>query len=187
MTEYILNEDQRKLAEQNLKLVPYALGKLFCTGKISDDLMSVGCIGLCRAAANYDPSKQAVFSTYAVTCIIREVAKELHLAKAKCRWNGVPCLSLNRRAGNDTDSDELIDLLIDQSVDVESEALNRVLCDSVMVDIPTIAHLVAHDLTLRELGEIKHVSKQRIGQLKIAEAKIAKRKLTRGGNDGFIY
>ena len=64
-----MNEKQRELAEQNIGIVYFTIGKYFGTQSAFDeDLVSAGYEGLCIAAEGYDPSK-GKFSTYAAQCI----------------------------------------------------------------------------------------------------------------------
>ena len=46
-------------------------------GESPDDLFQVGCIGLLKAIANFDPTKQVRFSTYGVPMIAGEVRRYL--------------------------------------------------------------------------------------------------------------
>ena len=46
-------------------------------GESPDDLFQVGCIGLMKAIANFDPTKQVRFSTYGVPMIAGEVRRYL--------------------------------------------------------------------------------------------------------------
>ena len=46
-------------------------------GENPDDLFQVGCIGLLKAIANFDPSKEVKFSTYGVPMICGEIRRYL--------------------------------------------------------------------------------------------------------------
>ena len=61
-------EARRKLVEGNLKLVLSVIQRFMGRGENPDDLFQVGCIGLLKAIANFDTSKQVRFSTYGDTC-----------------------------------------------------------------------------------------------------------------------
>ena len=54
------------LIEGNLRLVLSVIGRFEKRGESADDLFQVGCIGLIKAIANFDPTKQVRFSTYGV-------------------------------------------------------------------------------------------------------------------------
>ena len=47
------------------------------TGENPDDLFQVGCIGLLKAIANFDETKEVRFSTYGVPMIAGEVRRYL--------------------------------------------------------------------------------------------------------------
>lgn len=78
---YVLNDKQRKIVEKNLKVVPYFLRRLPCKNTEYEDLLSVGNIGLIKAAATYDASANNTFGTYAKKCI----ENEFYMAKRKTK------------------------------------------------------------------------------------------------------
>ena len=58
------DEDARQqLIEGNLRLVLSVIQRFSGRGESPDDLFQVGCIGLIKAIANFDPTKQVRFST----------------------------------------------------------------------------------------------------------------------------
>ena len=72
------DEDARqKLIEGNLRLVLSVIQRFDRRGENPDDLFQVGCIGLMKAIANFDPTKQVRFSTYGVPMIAGEVRRYL--------------------------------------------------------------------------------------------------------------
>ena len=70
-------EARRKLVEGNLKLVLSVIQRFMGRGENPDDLFQVGCIGLLKAIANFDTSKQVRFSTYGVPMIAGELRRYL--------------------------------------------------------------------------------------------------------------
>ena len=68
---------RQKLIEGNLRLVLSVIGRFEKRGECADDLFQVGCIGLMKAIANFDPTKQVKFSTYGVPMIAGEVRRYL--------------------------------------------------------------------------------------------------------------
>ena len=66
-----------KLIEGNLRLVLSVIQRFDKRGESPDDLFQVGCIGLMKAIANFDPTKQVRFSTYGVPMIAGEVRRYL--------------------------------------------------------------------------------------------------------------
>ena len=65
------------LIEGNLRLVLSVIQRFDRRGENPDDLFQVGCIGLMKAIANFDPDKQVRFSTYGVPMIAGEVRRYL--------------------------------------------------------------------------------------------------------------
>ncbi len=66
-----------RLIEGNLRLVLSVIQRFDKRGENPDDLFQVGCIGLMKAIANFDPGKQVRFSTYGVPMIAGEVRRYL--------------------------------------------------------------------------------------------------------------
>ncbi|MBQ8171456.1 MAG: sigma-70 family RNA polymerase sigma factor [Oscillospiraceae bacterium] len=62
-----------KLIEHNLRLVAYIVNKNYPESYEQDDLISIGTIGLIRAAETFDYSKGHHFSTYASKCIDNQI------------------------------------------------------------------------------------------------------------------
>ena len=65
------------LIEGNLRLVLSVIQRFDKRGESPDDLFQVGCIGLMKAIANFDPTKGVRFSTYGVPMIAGEVRRYL--------------------------------------------------------------------------------------------------------------
>ena len=61
------------LVEHNLRLVIYIARKFDNTGADSDDLVSVGTIGLIKAVNSFKPDKKIKLATYASRCIENEI------------------------------------------------------------------------------------------------------------------
>ena len=68
---------RQTLIEGNLRLVLSVIQRFDKRGESPDDLFQVGCIGLMKAIANFDPSKNVRFSTYGVPMIAGEVRRYL--------------------------------------------------------------------------------------------------------------
>ena len=68
---------REKLIEGNLRLVLSVIQRFSGRGEDPDDLFQVGCIGLLKAIANFDPTKEVRFSTYGVPMIAGEVRRYL--------------------------------------------------------------------------------------------------------------
>ena len=68
---------RERLIEGNLRLVLSVIQRFEKRGESPEDLFQVGCIGLMKAIANFDPDKQVKFSTYGVPMIAGEVRRYL--------------------------------------------------------------------------------------------------------------
>ena len=68
---------RQQLIEGNLRLVLSVIQRFDKRGESPDDLFQVGCIGLIKAIANFDPTKNVRFSTYGVPMIAGEVRRYL--------------------------------------------------------------------------------------------------------------
>lgn len=79
----VLTEEQKKLFEENTKLVPHIaqqytyLASQTTAACDIEDLYQAGYIGLMHAAAKFDPSQGNKFSTYAYPCIKYMIINEL--------------------------------------------------------------------------------------------------------------
>lgn len=70
-------EARQQLICGNLRLVLSVIQRFAGRGESADDLFQVGCIGLIKAIANFDPEKQVKFSTYGVPMIAGEIRRYL--------------------------------------------------------------------------------------------------------------
>lgn len=68
---------RQRLIEGNLRLVLSVIQRFCGRGENPDDLFQVGCIGLLKAIANFDETKEVRFSTYGVPMIAGEVRRYL--------------------------------------------------------------------------------------------------------------
>ena len=68
---------RQELIEGNLRLVLSVIQRFDKRGESPDDLFQVGCVGLIKAIANFDPTKNVRFSTYGVPMIAGEVRRYL--------------------------------------------------------------------------------------------------------------
>ena len=96
------------LVEHNLRLVAHIVKKYQNTSLSSDDLISIGTIGLIKAVNSFLPKKGTQLATYAAKCIENEVLMALRSSKkARCE------VSLSDPIGIDKEGNEisLIDIL----------------------------------------------------------------------------
>ena len=101
---------REKLIEHNLRLVAH-VAKKYAGAAETDDLLSVGSIGLIKAVNTYEASKGTQLATYTAKCIENEILMLLR-ANKKFKNN----VSLSEVVGTDKDGNELmlIDLLCEK-------------------------------------------------------------------------
>ena len=99
---------RNKLIEHNLRLVAHIVKKFENTGEDSEDLISIGTIGLIKAIESYQVDKGTKLATYAARCIENEIL--MHLRSLKKTKKDV---SLHDPIGTDKEGNEitLIDVL----------------------------------------------------------------------------
>ncbi len=73
MTE--IKSKRNELVENNLGLVRSCANRFRGRGAEYDDLFQAGCVGLIKAADNFDESRGFAFSTYAVPVILGEIKR----------------------------------------------------------------------------------------------------------------
>jgi len=123
---------RNKLVEHNLRLVAHLVKKFDGTGEDSDDLISIGTIGLIKGIDTFDPGKGTKLATYAARCIENEILMHLRSLK-KSRGE----VSIYDPIGVDKEGNEisLMDVLASDgeaiSVRIENEFEQKVLLDKV--------------------------------------------------------
>ena len=74
-------EARNKLVEHNLRLVAHIAKKYYSQTGDSDDLISIGTIGLIKAVNTYQSGRKIKLGTYAARCIENEIL--MHLRKTR--------------------------------------------------------------------------------------------------------
>ena len=113
------NEEARNiLIERNLRLVAHIVKKYGSCGNDSDDLISIGTIGLIKAISTFNMDKGTRLATYAARCIENEILMQIRATKKI--QNEV---SLQDPIGVDKEGNEitLIDLISNDSESVVDE------------------------------------------------------------------
>lgn len=108
-------EARNKLIEHNLRLVAHIVKKFETKDQDTDDLISIGTIGLIKGIDSFNLEKSTRITTYVARCIENEIL--MHFRGNKKNNNNV---SLNDSIGYDKDGNEinLIDMLKDNSIDI---------------------------------------------------------------------
>ncbi len=116
-----------KLIEHNLRLVAYIVNKNYPEAvrgcqQDADDLISIGTIGLIRAAETFDYTKGRRFSTYASRCIDNQI--KMHFRKIKRQLTEV---YINEPLETDSEGNTLtIADILSSGVNIEEETELRI-------------------------------------------------------------
>lgn len=128
-----------KLIIHNLRLVAYIVKKNYPDAHDPDDLVSIGTLGLIRAAETFDYSKGNQFSTYASKCIDNQI--KMYFRKIKHRQNDV---SISDPIDCDSEGNSLtIEDIFASSINVENTA-------EIEIDTQRLYGFMAQYLTERE-------------------------------------
>lgn len=103
------------LIEHNLRLVAHIAKKYSGSVRDSEDIISIGTIGLIKGISSFDSSKGTRLATYAARCVENEI---LMMMRARKKTQGD--VSLNETIGTDKEGNQimLIDVLKSDSADI---------------------------------------------------------------------
>lgn len=108
---------KEELIERNLRLVIYIARKFENTGIATEDLVSIGTIGLIKAINTFDADKNIKLATYASRCIENEIL--MYLRKT---GNQRTEISLDEPLNTDWDGN---DLLLSELLGTDEDVVNR--------------------------------------------------------------
>lgn len=157
-------EAKNILIERNLRLVAHIVKKYQGAAEDSDDLISIGTIGLIKAIHTFDSNKASRLSTYAARCIDNELLMLLRSKKKTSRE-----VSLYDPIGTDKEGNEITLLDI-----IETEPVDVVKNYSLKQDISLLYSLLTKVLTPRE-QEIIKLRYGLYGEEEMTQREIAKR------------
>ncbi|PSL45070.1 RNA polymerase sigma-27/28 (RpsK/SigK) subunit [Salsuginibacillus halophilus] len=111
-------EARNKLIEHNLRLVAHIVKKFENTREDTEDLISIGTIGLIKGIESYAPDKGTKLATYAARCVENEILMHLRALK-KVKKD----ISLHDPIGSDKEGNELalVDILQDDAPAIMEE------------------------------------------------------------------
>lgn len=169
------------LITHNLRLVVYIARKFESTGVGIEDLISIGSIGLIKAAKTFCPDKNIKLATYASRCIENEIL--MHLRKTVLLRGDV---SIDEPLNTDWDGNELLlsDILgsendaINKNIELESEkailneAVNRLSERERVIMQMRFGLVDGKEYTQKEVADIIGISQSYISRL---EKRIIKR------------
>lgn len=111
-------EAREKLIEHNLRLVAHIAKKYSGSVRDSEDIISIGTIGLIKGVSSFDPDKGARLATYAARCVENEI---LMLMRSNKKMQGD--VSLNETIGTDKEGNQimLMDVMKNDEADIFDE------------------------------------------------------------------
>lgn len=106
---------RNKLIEHNLRLVAHIVKKYDAKGTMTDDLISIGTIGLIKGIDSFKPAKNTKLTTYVARCIQNEILMYYRANKKTAKD-----VSLNDYIGYDKEGNEvsLLEVLRDDEYDI---------------------------------------------------------------------
>ncbi len=96
------DEARNALIEHNLRLVAHIAKKYANSRRDSDDLISIGAVGLIKAVSTFKPGKGNTLATYASKCIENEILMSLRTEKKQAGE-----VSISEPIGIDKDGNEI--------------------------------------------------------------------------------
>lgn len=138
-------EARNLLVEHNLRLVAHIVKKFDNTGEDTDDLISIGTIGLIKAVNTFDPDKKIKLATYASRCIENEILMYLR-RNNKTRTE----VSFDEPLNVDWDGNEL---LLSDVLGTDGDMIYRNLDEEIDRDLlhKALAKLSERERTIMEL------------------------------------
>lgn len=133
-------EAKHILIERNLRLVAHIVKKYQASPEDTEDLLSIGTIGLIKAVVTFNPEKCVRLGTYAARCIENEILMYMRAKKKSSKE-----ISLYEPIGTDREGNEI--QLFDIIETEEDDAHRKV---ELSDDIRLLYHKVESELSPRE-------------------------------------
>jgi RNA polymerase sporulation-specific sigma factor len=138
-------EAKHILIERNLRLVAHIVKKYQSSPEDTEDLLSIGTIGLIKAVVTFNPEKCVRLGTYAARCIENEILMYMRAKKKSSKE-----ISLYEPIGTDREGNEI--QLFDIIETEEDDAHKKVELND---DIKVLYHKVESELSPRERMVLK--------------------------------
>lgn len=172
---------RNKLIEHNLRLVAHIVKKFEGKVKDTDDLISIGTIGLIKGIDSFNSDKNIRITTYSARCIENEIL--MYFRSSKKFQNDV---SLNDYIGLDKDGNEiaLLDVIPDESIDLATQIHNKINIE-LLIKYLNVLNKREREIIIKRygLGNYKEYTQKDIAEeLKISRSyvsRIEKRALTK--------
>jgi len=116
---FLGNEEAKQtLIKHNMRLVAYIANRYRNLRTETEDLVSIGTIGLIKAVNTFDPTKKNKFATYASRCIQNEILMDNRKAK---KSNSELFLEDSIKSDEDGNDLSMLDIVGTEKEEVENE------------------------------------------------------------------
>lgn len=168
-------EARTRLIEHNLRLVAHIAKKYASARRDTDDLISIGSVGLIKAVSTYNDKKGSTLATYAARCIENEILMSLRAEKKQAGE-----VSLSEPIGVDKDGNNisLAEVLGSDPDDVQrraeltiaTEQLDRAIKGSLTKRERAVVELRyglngAHPMAQREIAALMGISRSYVSRI----------------------
>lgn len=126
------------LVERNLRLVAHVTKKYYASDTDSDELISVGTVGLIKAINSFDPKKAVKLSTYAARCIDNEILMYFRNKKKT-----------------------MLDISFDEPIETDSEGNPLTLIDIIALEDNTLDSILLKNNTQKLYRFIEEIKDER--------------------------
>ena len=166
---------RNRLIEHNLRLVAHVVKKYSNTGYETDDLISIGTIGLIKAVDSFNQNKRIRLATYASRCIENELLMLMRSSKKQSKE-----VSLFDPIGSDKEGNtiQLLDICVAEEVDIiermeekQKLAKLREYIDKVLTkrekEIIALRYGLynGREVTQREIADQMHISRSYVSRI----------------------
>lgn len=145
-------EARNILVEHNLRLVAHIVKKYYTPDGDTDDLISIGTIGLIKGVSTYRPDKGVRLATYASRCIENEILMHFRSARKSA---GDVSLSDTLDEDPEGNSLSLLDILADET-DLSERFATEELCQQLRERIETVLEPRERDILRLRYGLSGH-------------------------------
>ncbi len=171
--EYGDNDAYEKLIQHNLRLVVYIARKFESSGMESEDLFSIGSVGLIKAIKTFKLDKNIRLATYASRCIENEILMQLR------KFNKIKStVSLEKPLHTDNEGNELcLEDILPAEGDVLDKEVNQSADKKIIYDILSKLNLREQEIIILRYGltgEDELTQKEVADKLRISQSYISR-------------
>ena len=156
-------EAKNILIEKNLRLVAHIAKKYSSNCRDSEDLISIGTIGLIKAVSSYNSGKNVKLATYAAKCIDNEILMYLRAGK---KYSSD--LYLEEPIGSDSDGNEIVmmDIISSKQEDIDEKIYKKQQIEILLNKLNDVLEDRERDILILRYGLFKT---DEMTQIEIAE------------------